>query len=119
MKRRYILIVCLILFMFGLRVEWFAAILLAANSLVRLYYKKGTSMARTHSSIVAEQASRNNWSLERTAEATHIARQMDHTRQVAYYSKASGSAKAAAMAEIDALQAQLTSVLDRWGGGDY
>ena len=37
MKRRYILCLALVLFIAGLRVEWFAAILLATNALVRLY----------------------------------------------------------------------------------
>ena len=37
MKRRYILCLVLVLFVAGMRVEWFAAILLATNAIVRLY----------------------------------------------------------------------------------
>ena len=41
MKRRYILVACLVLFLLAFRVEWFAAILLTANCFIRIYYKKG------------------------------------------------------------------------------
>jgi hypothetical protein len=75
-------------------------------------------MVKSYVSIVTQQAQANNWSLDKTASATHIARQLDHSRAVASGSRASGAAKEDARREIDRLIVQI-SALDRWGGGDY